>query len=168
MARGEGQKSFRFPKGPPQAGAPETGRAEFGTPIPQQEGHNPRRKLSMKEQGPGFFTDPSLKNPNIFEFTRDPEIPINYVWVKAGSFSTGPINSDVEDHGGVLVKRARITSLGKKLKIYGNAGTGSFTGRIVEVKDAKDRRFLSKFGWWREDQLSDEDEEGSGSEKPTF
>ncbi len=129
--------------------------------APQVRHTSSRRSSPMT--GPGFFEDPALKNPNIFEFTVDPEYPVNYVWVKAGPFSTGPINSDVEDHGGILEGRVRVASPGKTLKFREYGGMGSFDGRIIEVEDPRDRRFLGKSGWWPKDSLSNKT---TGDKKP--
>lgn len=135
-------------------------KVEFGTLL-SKDASAPkvttgRRKLFKDETGEGFFTDPSLLNPRKIEIPQNPERPHTYVWVKPGTFSTGPINSDVEDNGGTLEARARVASPGKRLKFREYGGIGSFTGRICEVKDDKDIRFLGTAGWWTRNQLSDE------------
>lgn len=134
-------------------------RIEFGSSLPKstpQPEMARRRKLTQEEVGEGFFPDPALKNPRRIEIPSDPEHPLTYVWVKPDSFSTAPINSDAEDHGGTLEARARIASPGKKLKFVGYGGIGSFTGRICEVTDDRDIWLLGKSGWWTRNQLSEE------------
>ena len=118
-----------------------TGVAEFGTPVPQLPGRtHQKRKLTDEEKGSGFFTDPKLKNPKVLELVRDPNNPVNYVWVEPGEFSSGPINSDVEDHGGILKGRARVAN----------------TGATFTVRENDDIRFLGTVGWWPESRRSAE------------
>ena len=142
---------------------------EFGSRLPKDASKlKPagRRKLTQEEAGEGFFTDPSLKNPRRIEFPKDPERPLTYIWVKAGAFSTAPINSEEEDNGGTLVGRARVASPGKRLKFREYGRIGSFTGRVCEVTDDNDIRFLGTSGWWTKSQLSDESKPKTTPKEP--
>lgn len=148
---------------------PPTQKLEFGSPLPKATSKpesQKRRKLTQEEAGEGFFPDPSLKNPKRIEIPQDPEHPLTYVWVKPGAFSTAPLNSEAEDYAGTLEMRARVASPGKKLKFVGYGGIGSFTGRICEVTDERDIRFLGSSGWWTRSQLSDESKPANTPQEP--
>ena len=135
--------------------------------------------------GSGLFdeallTDPSLtikpaaagKDVNSsyeIELPLNPKRPVNYVWVRAGSISTGPLNSDVEGYGGTHNGRVKIASFGKTLISEIHAGTWSFSGRIVKVEKThpEDRRFLGTSGWWGKSRLSNETPKRRRTKKPT-
>jgi len=177
LSMGERVPAGRTPRSIRRLGAhgsdlPAGQKIEFGSPLPKvpKDASLPtvrrRRKLSQEEAGEGFFPDKSLKNPRRIEIPQDPERPHVRVWVKAGAFSTAPINSDEEDHAGTLEGRAMIASPGKRLKFVGYGGIGSFTGRVCEVTDDKDIRFLRTSGWWTRSQLSDESKPGEKPKEP--
>jgi hypothetical protein len=128
--------------------------AEFGKPVPELPGRGRRRKLTDEEKGPGLFDDTAApRNPRRVEYQSTPERPLNFVKVLPGEFSTGPLNSEAEDHGGILEGPAWVASPGEELYVHGDAG---FEGWIGKVETDNDIRLLRTHGWWPESQISKE------------